>query len=169
MLEVFDRWLIRCNRAAVIALLAAMACMVFANVVLRYASGNSILWVEEASRYVMIWLTFLGCGLVLRYGGHIGVDTLQDRIPRHAHMVRAVIWLLLLAFFATMVWLGAVYATRTWIQTTPVMQIPVGAVYLAMPIGFALMIVHLLLMARPYIARKEFMHDAEFDADAVKM
>ncbi|HZQ62651.1 MAG TPA: TRAP transporter small permease [Casimicrobiaceae bacterium] len=169
MLDRFDRWLVRCNRAAVIALLAAMACMVFANVVLRYVSGNSILWVEEASRYVMIWLTFVGCGLVLRYGGHIGVDTLQDRLPRHAAVVRALIWALLLGFFATMVWLGIVYSTRTWIQTTPVMQIPVGAVYLAMPIGFGLMIVHLALMARPYIARKEFMHGAEFDADAVKM
>ena len=40
----------------------------------------------------MIWLTFLGAGLVLRYGGHIGIDTLQERFPRHAPPIRAVIF-----------------------------------------------------------------------------
>jgi hypothetical protein len=43
---------------------------------------------------------------------------------------------LLLVFFATMLWLGLRYSTVAWGQTTPVMQIPIGAVYLAMPIGF---------------------------------
>ena len=43
--------------------------MVFANVALRFLTDHSILWVEEVSRYLMIWLTFLGAGLVLRYGG----------------------------------------------------------------------------------------------------
>jgi TRAP-type C4-dicarboxylate transport system permease small subunit len=169
LLAHFDRALIRANRWVVIAILAAMAAMVFANVVLRFATDNSILWVEEVSRYLMIWLTFLGAGLVLRYGGHIGIDTLQDALPRHGVWIRGAIFLLLLGFFTTMIWLGARYAMLTWGQTTPVMQIPVGAVYLAMPIGFALMIVHLLLMAAPYVKTRGFLADEEFDADAVKM
>jgi TRAP-type C4-dicarboxylate transport system permease small subunit len=49
------------------------------------------------------------------------------------------------------------------------MQIPIGAVYLAMPIGFALMILHLLLMAGPYLRRKALLADGEFDADAAKL
>ena len=169
MFDLFDRWLIRLNRYAVIGILAAMAIMVFANVVLRYVSGNSILWVEEVSRYLMIWLTFLGSGLVMRYGGHIGIDTLQERLPAHAVAIRAFILVGLLAFFGVMVWLGIVYTLRTWSQTTPVMGVPIGAVYLAMPIGFALMIAHLLFMAAPYVRRRAFLADAEFDADAAKM
>ena len=169
MLHHFDRWLVRANRAAIIAMMAAMACMVFANVVLRYASGHSILWVEEASRYLMIWLTFVGSGLVLRYGGHIGIETLQERLPAHGPLLRALIVVLLLVFFVAMVWLGTVYASRTWSQTTPVMQLPVGSVYLAMPIGFALLIVHLLLMTPGWVRRKAVIEDAEFDADAVQM
>jgi len=169
MLPTIDRVLLRLNRWAVIAILAAMALMVFANVALRFLTDHSILWVEEVSRYLMIWLTFLGAGLVLRYGGHVGIDTLQSMLPRHAASIRAAIFALLLAFFATMLWLGVRYATVTWGQTTPVMQIPVGAVYLAMPIGFALLIVHLLLMAAPYLRHGRFLADAEFDADAVKL
>ncbi len=38
-----------------------------------------------------------------------------------------------------------------------------------MPIGFALMIVHLLLMAAAYVRQGRYLADAEFDADAVKL
>jgi TRAP-type C4-dicarboxylate transport system permease small subunit len=169
MLPTFDRVLIRLNRWAVIAILAAMAAMVFANVALRFLTDHSILWVEEVSRYLMIWLTFLGAGLVLRYGGHVGVDTLQEALPRNAAWIRAAIFVLLLAFFATMLWLGVRYSMVTWGQTTPVMQIPIGVVYLALPIGFALLIVHLLLMAASYVRQGRFLADAEFDVDAVKL
>ena len=169
MLTTFDRALLRLNRWAVIAILASMAIMVFANVALRFFTDHSILWVEEVSRYLMIWLTFLGAGIVLRYGAHIGIDTLQERVPNVAPAIRAVIFVLLLVFFAAMVWLGSRYAALTWGQTTPVMQIPIGAVYLAMPVGFALMILHLLLMAAPYVRQKRFLSDDEFDADAVKL
>ena len=146
-----------------------MALMVFVNVALRFLTDHSILWVEEVSRYLMIWLTFLGSGIVLRYGAHVGIDTLQDRFPRHARVIRILVFVLLLIFFATMVWLGARYATLTWGQTTPVLGIPIGIVYLAMPVGFALLIVHLLLMAAPYIRDRRFLASEEFDADAGKL
>ena len=168
-METFDRGLLRVNRWVVIVILVAMALMVFANVALRFLTDQSILWVEEVSRYLMIWLTFLGAGLVLRYGGHIGIDTLQDAYPRQAPAIRWVIFALLLGFFAFMVWIGSRYAMLTWGQTTPVLQIPVGIVYLAMPAGFALLIVHLLLMWRPWIEKREFIVDAEFDPESVKL
>jgi TRAP-type transport system small permease protein len=167
--HAFDRILLSVNRWVVILILAAMALMVFANVALRFLTDASILWVEEVSRYLMIWLTFLGAGLVLRYGGHIGIDNLQDSLPRYAAAIRAFIFLFLLGFFGFMVWIGIRYAMLTWNQTTPVMEIPVGIVYLAMPVGFAMLILHLLLMARPYVARRQFLHDAEFDAESVKL
>jgi TRAP-type C4-dicarboxylate transport system permease small subunit len=162
----FDRALLSCNRWAVIAILAAMAAMVFANVVLRFTTDRSLLWAEEASRYLMIWLTFLGAGLVLRYGGHIGIDTLQDSLPRHAVAIRAAIFCLLIGFFAVMVSVGARYAVLTWGQTTPVLGVPIGAVYLAMPIGFALLIAHLVLMAQPYLRHRRFLEGGDLDAGA---
>lgn len=168
-MDTFDRVLLRLNRWLMIIILAAMAMMVFANVALRFLTDESILWVEEVSRYLMIWLTFLGAGVVLRYGGHIGIDTLQDSFPRQAPAIRVAIFVLMLGFFAFMVWIGTRYAMLTWGQTTPVMQIPVGVVYLAMPVGFALLIVHLLMMARPYIGKREFIVDAEFDPESVKL
>lgn len=165
-MATFDAWLIRINRWAVQWILAAMACMVFANVVLRFFTDNSILWVEELSRYLMIWLTFIGAGLVLRYGGHIGIENLQESFPRQARLMRAVIFVIMLLFFVFMLVMGVRYSMFTWGQSTPVMEIPVGAVYLAMPIGFALLIIHGLIMMRGYIDEKTVLADADFDADA---
>jgi TRAP-type C4-dicarboxylate transport system permease small subunit len=171
MLASLDRWLLAFNRWLVVAMLAAMALMVFANVALRYLTDQSILWVDETSRYTMIWLVFIGAGLVLRHGGHVGIDTLALRLPRAATTIRGLIVALLLGFSGVMTVVGVRYETLTWAQTTPVLQIPVGAVYLAMPIGFALLILHLLLMARAYVRGGEViageaMAGGEFDADA---
>lgn len=168
MLASFDRRLLAVNRWLVIVLLAAMAVMVFANVALRFLTDHSILWVDEVSRYTMVWLTFVGAGPVLRYGGHIGIDTLERNMPRFAPAIRGVILLLLGIFFCTMIVVGIRYASLTWAQTTPVLEIPVGAVYLAMPVGFALMIVHLAVMVQSYVVRRELLGDGEFDADAAK-
>jgi TRAP-type C4-dicarboxylate transport system permease small subunit len=165
----FDTVFLRVNRALLIIILAAMATMVFTNVALRFLTDHSILWVEEVSRYLMIWLTFLGAGLVMRHGGHIGIDTLQEKFPRRAAHLRALIFLLLLGFFAFMAWIGTRYAVLTWSQTTPVLEIPVGFVYLAVPAGFLLLIAHLLLMAAPYVRRNEFIVDDEFDPEAAKL
>ena len=165
-MAAFDKWLIRINRWAVQWILAAMAVMVFANVALRFLTDNSILWVEELSRYLMIWLTFIGAGLVLRYGGHIGIDNLQENFPKYAKAMRVVIFAIMMAFFVFMVMVGVRYSLFTWGQSTPVMEIPVGAVYLAMPIGFALLIVHGLIMMRGYVLNKAVLADQDFDADA---
>ncbi|HET8832170.1 MAG TPA: TRAP transporter small permease [Casimicrobiaceae bacterium] len=169
MPKAFDKLLLSANRGAVIALLAAMATMVFANVALRFLTDYSILWVEEASRYTMVWLTFIGAGPVLRYGGHIGIDSLQQATPRFAPLIRAVVVVIMALFFCAMIVVGIRYAALTWAQTTPVLEIPVGAVYLAMPVGFALMLAHLAIMAREFIARHKVLGDGEFDATAAKL
>ena len=169
MLASLDRRLLAVNRWLVIALLAAMALMVFANVTLRFLTDRSILWVEEASRYTMVWLTFIGAGQVLRYGGHIGIDTLQHIAPRFAPAIRTAIVALVGGFCCVMIVVGIRYAVLTWAQTTPVLEIPIGAVYLAMPVGFALTVAHLGLMARGYVARRDVLAGGEFDADAARL
>jgi TRAP-type C4-dicarboxylate transport system permease small subunit len=167
MQATLDRALIRANQWAVIAMLAVMAAMVFANVALRFFTDQSILWVEEVSRFLMIWLTFAGCGIVLRHGAHVAIDAFALAAPRFAVAIRAAVLATLAVFFVVMIVLGIRYATLTWGQTTPVLGIPYGAVYLAMPIGFALMLAHLALMAPEYVRHGRFLPAPEHAADAL--
>ncbi len=162
-----ERLFLSANRWALIVLLATMAVIIFTNVCLRYLTSESIEWAEEVARRLMIWLTFLGVGPVLRYGGHIAVDNLQDAMPtRLAMALRAAIAALLLAFFVFFLWYGVDYLERTQYQTTPSTQISFAWVYAALPVGAALTIVHWLLILRSYTVRREFAADAHFDANA---
>lgn len=166
-MQVFERYFLAANRWALILLLAAMSVIIFTNVVLRYTTSQSLEWAEEVSRHMMIWLTFLGAGPVLRYGGHIAVENLQDALPRPlAIALRAFVAALLFAFFGFMVWYGWLYMERTMFQLTAVTQIPFAYIYSAMLIGGVLLIVHWLLVVRGYVLRREFAADDHFDANA---
>ena len=87
MLDRIERILVACNRWLLILLLLAMACIVFANVVLRYTTGDSIVWAEEVARHMMIWVTFLGAGLVLRFGGHVAIDNLHRAVSTRSAQI----------------------------------------------------------------------------------
>lgn len=167
ILKTFERYFLGANRWVLIVLLAAMACIIFTNVALRYLTNHSIEWAEEVSRHMMIWLTFLGAGPVLRYGGHIAVENLQDALPKSmAIALRAFIATLLFGFFVFMIWYGWLYVGRTMFQLTAATQIPFGYIYAAMPVGGVLLVIHWLLIVKSYVLRREFASDAHFDATA---
>ncbi len=70
---------------AVLALgLAAMVILVFGNVVLRYAFNDGITVSEELSRWIFVWMTYLGAVVALHERGHLGTDVLLDRLPARA-------------------------------------------------------------------------------------
>ncbi|MBU6189894.1 MAG: TRAP transporter small permease, partial [Betaproteobacteria bacterium] len=56
-----------------------MVVMVFGNVVLRYAFDSGIALSEELSRFLFVWLTFVGAVVVARENAHMGVETLVVR------------------------------------------------------------------------------------------
>ena len=62
--------------------LAVMVVMVFGNVVLRYIFNSGIAVSEELSRWLFVWMTFLGAIVALKEHGHLGTDMLVSRLPR---------------------------------------------------------------------------------------
>jgi TRAP-type C4-dicarboxylate transport system permease small subunit len=166
-MERFETGFVALNKWLLIVILAVMSVIIFTNVSLRYLTNHSIEWAEEVARHLMIWLTFLGCGPVLRYGGHIAIDNLQDSLPPSlARALRVVIALLLLGFFACFVYFGFEYMDRTQYQLTPATQISFATIYAALPVGMALCVVHWLLIVRDYVLERRFAADAQFDATA---
>lgn len=78
------RWLngyARLLEGAVVALLALMVMLVFGNVVLRYGFNSGITVSEELSRWLFVWLTFLGAVIGLHERAHLGTDLLLSRLP----------------------------------------------------------------------------------------
>ncbi len=151
-MDRLERGFVLVNGAIVIAGLAVMAGVVGWNVAGRYLGGHGLPWADEVARYTMIWLTFLGSGLALREGAHVAIANAQEALPAPAQRVlRGVILLTLLAFFAFMVWVGIDYMNRMAIQKSAALRLPMKWVYAAMPAGFGLMILHLALIAPRYL------------------
>ena len=115
MLALADRWLGRYTRALDMLsglCLAIMVVLVFGNVVLRYAFNSGITVSEELSRWLFVWLTFMGAVVALREHGHLGTDVLVSRLPAVGKKVCLVLaqvamlyvsWLLLKGSWAQMV------------------------------------------------------------------
>ncbi len=147
-----ERAFVALNATVLVALLAGMSVIVGWNVAGRYLTGNSLTWADEVARYSMIWLTFLGSGLALREGAHAAITNAQDALPQRGQIVlRGVILAVVFAFFAFMVWVGIDYMNRMSVQKSAALRVPMKWIYAAMPTGFALMIVHLALIAPAYL------------------
>ena len=70
--------------------------------------------------------------------------------------LRAAIMLVILVFCAIMVWIGYDYMQRMRFQLTPATRVPFSYIYAAIPAGFALLIVHLLLILKGFVTRGEY-------------
>ncbi len=148
----FERAMVTANRWVVIAMMAVMTTLVFMNVVCRYILNFSIIWAEEVSQYLMVWVAFLAAGLALRQGRHVAIEMLQDRLPSRARrMTRHLVALLLILFMGILTVLGFQFVRFAWDQETPVLNIPLGIPYMAVPVGALLLVIHLFFLYRSFI------------------
>ena len=91
--------------------LLAMVVLVFGNVFLRYAFNMGITTSEELSRFLFVWVTFLGSIVALREHGHLGVDIVVKALPRLGKKACLVIGHLLMLYATWLVLQGS------WQQT----------------------------------------------------
>ena len=71
----------------IVVSLAVMVLLVFGNVVLRYAFNSGIAQAEELSRWLFVWLVFLGSITALRRGAHLGMDSVVSRMSLRGKQV----------------------------------------------------------------------------------
>ncbi len=100
--------------------LALMVALVFGNVVLRYAFDSGIAVSEELSRWLFIWITFLGAIVALREGGHLGTDLLLARLPPQLRRACGVLAQLLMLGICWLLLQGTLEQTRiNWGNSAP--------------------------------------------------
>ncbi|MCC8189521.1 MAG: TRAP transporter small permease [Planctomycetes bacterium] len=106
---------------------------------------TALSWSEELTRYLLVWASFLGASCVYRRMGHISVTVVQNRLPAPVRTgLRVLCHLLCGAFCVIAVVYGLDYAGAQSRQLSAALRIPMSRVYLAIPLGFAIMAVHVL-------------------------
>jgi TRAP-type C4-dicarboxylate transport system permease small subunit len=130
-------WFDRIIEGVVISAFLVFVALTFGQVVLRYGFGRPLTWSEEVSRYLFVWVVFVGSGVAARYQGHIALDFLVNRFPpRPRHGVAMVMGVLSLAMLLLVfVWYGWALTQVSMRQESPATGVPVGYATLAIPVG----------------------------------
>lgn len=124
------------------ALLAAMVAIVFWNVVSRYFLGASIAWSEEVSRFMLIWVVFLGALLAYIKDEHLGLDILIKVVPKKiAHIMQVIADIGVLYAIYIILMGGFNLTMKSWDWLSPAAAIPYAYVYLIIPLAGAAMLI----------------------------
>jgi TRAP-type C4-dicarboxylate transport system permease small subunit len=145
-LSAIGRKLARFEDAFLIFIFIAMAITLFLQVIFRYSLNMPLVWSEELSRYLLVWITFLGINFGIRRNKHIKMEIVFNLIPPNFQTIAAVgtqifIILTILYFLG-----GAVrfVAAQKNIGSSA-MQVNMGLVYMVIPISFGITAVNLLV------------------------
>ena len=113
-----------------VLLLAMMVVLVFGNVVLRYAFDSGITVSEEVSRWLFVWMTFLGALVALKEHAHLGSDMLVSRLPTLGKKICLVAGQLLMLYVTWLLFWGSLAQARiNWDVEAPVTGASVAIFY----------------------------------------
>jgi TRAP-type transport system small permease protein len=129
LMAVVDRFF-KCVDVLIALALAGMVLLVFGNVVLRYVFNSGITTSEEVSRWLFVWMTFLGAMVALRENGHLGTDALISRLPNWGKRVCLALSQLLMIGVTAMLLQGSWAQSKiNWDVEAPVTGAPMAVVY----------------------------------------
>jgi TRAP-type C4-dicarboxylate transport system permease small subunit len=144
----------------IIALMVAMTVVMFAQVVLRVTGAPSLMWGEEALRFMFIWTVFLGLPTAIYYNDLTRFDLLMEHLPPFFRKALESVILVLIGVILYFIATGmSRVVTRQMRQMATSMPIPMGVVYYIIPVC--------AILAMCYIAIKLFLMWAG-DTDTVE-
>jgi len=124
------QWICKVFEILIALFLAVMVVLVFGNVVLRYGFDSSISMSDEVSRWLFVWVTFLGAVVALQKHEHLGVDMVVDRLPVIGQKI------CFLLGHAVMLWVTWLLFDGSWAQvklnmevTAPSTELPMALLY----------------------------------------
>jgi TRAP-type C4-dicarboxylate transport system permease small subunit len=117
---------------AMVACLAVMVVLVFGNVVMRYGFNSGFTLSEELSRWLFVWMTFLGAVVAVHERAHLGTDTLVSRLPVAGKKLCLGATYLLMLYLCWLLLRGAWQQTLINADaTSAVMQVSMGILYVS--------------------------------------
>ncbi len=127
----------------VIILTLVLSVLMAVGVFYRYVLNNSIYWSGEVSRYLLVYITFLGATIAYKRGAHVGIDIIVERFSEKVrkifhftiHLTFIVFWLIILIKSFK---LYPLYM----LQKTATLEIPYAIPFTALPVSAVIWIIH---------------------------
>jgi C4-dicarboxylate transporter DctQ subunit len=123
----------------------------FANVVGRYLFLRPFIWAEEIMQFLNIWVVMLGAAVITRNGAHLKMDAVYNLVPPPARRILDALTNLLALAVSLYVIVQSIQMIRMLVATgqrSVIARLPMNVMYTAIPLGFGLTILFLLLRFR---------------------
>lgn len=130
-----------------IVLMFAMAVVVVLAVLFRYLLNAPFSWAGEVSVYLLIWVSFIGGSLGLKYKSQAAVTLLLDYLSQKAQRMLLIAGnILILLFFALLLYYSYIWVFSPGVafQKSSALLLPMWIPFGAVPIGLTFATIHIL-------------------------
>ncbi len=127
-------------------ILGVISVVLFYSVVRRYVFNNPVSWSEDVTNFLMVWMVLLCAPAGLRTGAHVSIDALVKHVSPTARRIIRILGIVTVGYVSTMiVWHGTLFSIQGMRRIVPSLEwLPFGFAYLALPVGYGLMILVLV-------------------------
>lgn len=130
----------------VLTCLVAMVLVVILQIFLREVIGYSLVWSEETSRILMVWIGFLGIAIGFREKAHISIEFFVTRLPASVQfVVDKAVYAAVFAFGLYLLIQGWQFTILTSGATLPSTGLPRSVLYVVMPVAGLMVCVYTAL------------------------
>lgn len=141
-----------------VATLVVVAAM---QVFFRYVVGESLFWSEELMRSLMVWIAFLSAGIAYSRGEMLGMRFIVDGLrPSLTAKIDIAGRVLIVLFLLVVAWYGWLFTMRTSEQEAVSLEISLGWLHAAIPVGCLLLAIHVAFadLFRSALPKEETSH-----------
>lgn len=126
----------------------AIGCIIIYEVVARYVFVKPTIWVEEMSRFLQIWATYLAAAYALKNKHLISIKVVQERLTGNYRKATEIFSMLVIGLFSLVaVWHGTLTvmeSIRIGRASSTMLSVPLWMTEVAIPIGFGLLFLQVL-------------------------
>jgi C4-dicarboxylate transporter, DctQ subunit len=144
--------------------LLGLAVITFVETALRYAVSYTFPWFGEFANYSMIFFTYLGASVGVKYGTHFSMEALTEYCPdRVSHLLKASACLISGIIALVIVYYGTLHLLKlkSFGVTSSAMQLPMYIPYIPIPLFSLSMAVRLFMLFLKHA--KSFIHKEPFE------
>ncbi|HVV41069.1 MAG TPA: TRAP transporter large permease subunit [Nitrobacter sp.] len=137
------RWMDRAAEVVVVAALLIELGLVLANVAARVFFQNSFLWTDEAARFALSILAFIGGAVAYRRRDHAFVRVILNRLPKGGERGCLALADVVVLFVSGLTCYTSIdFITSSWNELTPILQWPAALIAMPLPIGLVLLMIY---------------------------
>ncbi len=137
------------------ALFIAIGFIVSYEVIMRYLFNSPTIWVNEVSRFLQIWATYLALTYSFHKQDFIRITVIYDRLNENGKKVLDFISFIFILIFSSFVvyygWLIAYDSLKVGRTSSTILDVPSFLTELAIPLCFAFLVLRVILEVITYI------------------